>query len=179
MLDAAERVFVNVGFEAASTTLIAAEAGTSIGSTYHFFTDKEAIVDALAARYLIGLRATLGQHDEGRDGSAAIGGVVDAVAEFAGCHPGLGPLLQASRSSGHLVDLSHGIRTVLVEHLERLLTIPHSPADSTRRHTVATMCAALLRCLLEMLTAHPPEALVAETRLAIVAYVAAALPPNE
>ncbi|OWY61551.1 hypothetical protein B7486_63205, partial [cyanobacterium TDX16] len=51
ILDTAERVFTEVGYDAATTNLIASEAGISPGSLYQFFANKEAIAEALAARY--------------------------------------------------------------------------------------------------------------------------------
>ena len=51
ILDAAEAVIAEVGVEAASTNAIAERAGSSVGSLYHFFPSKEAIVEALARRF--------------------------------------------------------------------------------------------------------------------------------
>ncbi|HEY7342746.1 MAG TPA: TetR/AcrR family transcriptional regulator [Ktedonobacterales bacterium] len=50
ILDAAERLFALMGYEATSTNQIATEARTSIGSLYQFFPNKEAILRALVAR---------------------------------------------------------------------------------------------------------------------------------
>jgi AcrR family transcriptional regulator len=50
ILDAAERIFAVMGYEATSTNQIAAEAHTSIGSLYQFFPNTEAILRALVAR---------------------------------------------------------------------------------------------------------------------------------
>lgn len=52
ILDAAESVIGEVGLEAATTNAIAERAGASVGSVYHFFRNKDAIVDALLERYL-------------------------------------------------------------------------------------------------------------------------------
>ncbi len=51
ILDAADAVFLERGFDEASTNHIAVAAGTSIGSIYRFFPDKDAILVALAERY--------------------------------------------------------------------------------------------------------------------------------
>ena len=51
ILDAAALVFEEVGYEMASTELIAVRANTSIGSLYRFFPDKSAILHALGERY--------------------------------------------------------------------------------------------------------------------------------
>jgi AcrR family transcriptional regulator len=51
ILDAAESVIAEVGVDAASTNAIAERAGASVGSLYHFFPSKEAIIEALARRF--------------------------------------------------------------------------------------------------------------------------------
>jgi AcrR family transcriptional regulator len=47
ILAAAAQVFEEVGYTAATTNLIAAQAGTAIGSLYQFFPDKAAIFQAM------------------------------------------------------------------------------------------------------------------------------------
>ena len=51
ILDAAEAVIAAVGIEAATTHAIAERSGSSVGSLYHFFPSKDAIVQALARRF--------------------------------------------------------------------------------------------------------------------------------
>lgn len=51
ILDAAERVLVQDGYDTASTNRIAQEAGISIGALYHHFPNKEAVMAALIERY--------------------------------------------------------------------------------------------------------------------------------
>jgi len=58
ILDAAERVFAEQGVAAATMQMIADRANSSVGSLYHFFPNKEAIVEALGARYADAVRAT-------------------------------------------------------------------------------------------------------------------------
>ncbi|GAB1545482.1 TetR/AcrR family transcriptional regulator [Scytonema sp. NUACC21] len=52
ILDAAAEVFMEVGYEAATTHMIAARAKTAIGSLYQFFPDKLAIFSALEVLYI-------------------------------------------------------------------------------------------------------------------------------
>ena len=61
ILDAAAQVFDEVGYEAATTTIIAARAGTAIGSLYQFFPNKEAIVQGLLDRYRAQLHTIFAQ----------------------------------------------------------------------------------------------------------------------
>lgn len=51
ILDAAEQLFIEVGYEATTTKAIAARAEIPIGSLYQFFPSKSAIAKALAVRY--------------------------------------------------------------------------------------------------------------------------------
>ena len=59
ILDAAEVVFGEMGVEAATTNAIAERAGASVGSLYHFFANKDAILNALAERYAETMKGTL------------------------------------------------------------------------------------------------------------------------
>ncbi len=52
ILDAAAAVFDEVGYEVATTHLIAAKAGTAIGSLYQFFPDKAAVFKAMELRHI-------------------------------------------------------------------------------------------------------------------------------
>ncbi len=51
ILEAAEKVLLEQGFEALSTNAVAAKAEISIGSLYHFFPDKKTILEALVKHY--------------------------------------------------------------------------------------------------------------------------------
>jgi transposase-like protein len=57
ILEAAAEVFLEIGYEAATTHAIAARANTAIGSLYQFFPDKLAIFHALEAKHMEWLQA--------------------------------------------------------------------------------------------------------------------------
>ena len=59
ILDAAEAVFGEMGVDAATTNAIAERAGASVGSLYHFFANKDAILYALAERYAESMTSVL------------------------------------------------------------------------------------------------------------------------
>jgi AcrR family transcriptional regulator len=50
LLDATELVIAERGFQATTTNFIAARAGVSIGTLYHYFPSKEALVEAVVHR---------------------------------------------------------------------------------------------------------------------------------
>lgn len=52
ILDAAAEVFLEVGYDTATTHMIAARANTAVGSLYQFFPDKWAIFQALELRHI-------------------------------------------------------------------------------------------------------------------------------
>jgi AcrR family transcriptional regulator len=64
ILDAAAAVFDEVGYEAATTHLIAAKAGTAIGSVYQFFPDKAAIFHAMELRHVEQVKLMWAQVDQ-------------------------------------------------------------------------------------------------------------------
>ncbi|MGF0174087.1 TetR family transcriptional regulator [Streptomyces sp. Marseille-Q5077] len=59
VLQAAERVLVDEGVQALTTTRIAAEAQVSVGSLYQYLPDRDAIIDALAAGYFARLEGAM------------------------------------------------------------------------------------------------------------------------
>src|SRR5436305_4231501 len=57
ILQAAAQVFYDVGFDAATTDMIAQRAQTAIGSLYDFFPNKEAIAQRLSEQFCEDLHA--------------------------------------------------------------------------------------------------------------------------
>jgi len=81
MLDAADELLVREGPGALTTTRVATAAGVSVGSLYQYLPDKEAIVEALAGRYLAdfeALMATLGETAARERWDDPVGELIDA-----------------------------------------------------------------------------------------------------
>lgn len=72
ILDAAEGLFAEIGYDAATTNAIAARAQTSIGSLYQFFPNKEAILRALVGRFTAQMRAAFDTALAGVDWSRGV-----------------------------------------------------------------------------------------------------------
>src|SRR5690349_17805146 len=62
ILRVAEALFAEIGFENSTTNAVAARAGISIGSLYQFFSGKEAILEAMADRYIEQTKVVLRKH---------------------------------------------------------------------------------------------------------------------
>src|SRR5215213_4210464 len=79
ILDAAAALIGEVGAEAVTVQALAARAGASKGSMYHFFPDRESVFLALAERHVGALRACLAEAREARGQSIAAGTADDAA----------------------------------------------------------------------------------------------------
>ena len=181
LLDAAEQVFVDVGYEAATTNQIAERAGTSIGSIYEFFGNKQALARSLADRYLNELTAlydeVVADDPGGRD--VIVPKVIDAYDRFYTRHPGLAPLLRGCRGSVDLAEAGKELQASLVDHVEQVIAVRREDVDPARRRVVAEICADVLRCVLDEVADKPAEhraLLVAELKLVLTSYLAVALP---
>jgi AcrR family transcriptional regulator len=181
ILDAAEQLFVDVGYSAATTNQVAVAAKTSVGSIYEFFRNKKALARGLADRYLAELAELYpGAADDDQGGSgASISAMVDSLHAFYVDHPALGPLLRGCRDSEDLQSLAQSFHVMVAEHVERILAAHRQTVDAGRRRAVAQMCAHVLLSVLEQSTgkADRPE-LLAELKLLLTAYLATALPPT-
>jgi AcrR family transcriptional regulator len=80
MLDAAEELLVAEGPAALTTTRVAAAAGVSVGSLYQYLPDKEAIVEALAGRYLAEFEALMEELAAHAPFEDPVGTLIDAFA---------------------------------------------------------------------------------------------------
>jgi AcrR family transcriptional regulator len=84
VLAAADRLLVRDGADALTTTSVAAEAGVSVGSLYHYLPDRDAILHALAVDYLAGFEAQMESFVEGAptlEWDSFVETVIDAYAD--------------------------------------------------------------------------------------------------
>jgi AcrR family transcriptional regulator len=84
VLVAAEQLLIREGADALTTTRVAAEAGISVGSLYHYLPDRDAILHSLALGYLAGFEAQMESFVERAqtlDWDGFIETVIDAYAD--------------------------------------------------------------------------------------------------
>jgi AcrR family transcriptional regulator len=92
ILEAAARVFVEDGFQAASTNRIARAAGVSVGSLYQYFPSKDALLAAISERATDRMAALIQTKlAEPADASLAerVEAVIGGMIEFYGAEPEL------------------------------------------------------------------------------------------
>lgn len=183
LLDAAAEVFEEVGFDAATTNLVAARADVPVGTLYRWFPDKGALAEALTDRYLVFLGeryamiATTISPDE-RIGDF-LNRVLYQVAMESRTQRALPALLVSAMVPGRRSTAGERLREGLVVHIQGLieLRVPGIPEDI--RDETAEVCVTLTH--LVMAAAADPdderrERLVHEHIDVLVAYLEAKFP---
>lgn len=184
MLDAAAQVFAEVGYEAATTNIIAERAGASIGSLYQFFPNKAAIFRALTERHHAQLRALFDQvlRVEGAQLPLHvwIDSVIDAIWGLTQSNRGFIQTLLSQRSP-ELVAQENALIGETVARIEALLAARAPELDSARRALLATVSVEVVSGLLSRAAMSEPqfgEQVLAETKRLLLAYLSPAIHPD-
>lgn len=172
ILDAAEAVFGEMGVEAATTNAIAERAGASVGSLYHFFPNKDAILLALAERYAETTKSVL-QRERRIDEPwvplpELFSGMIAAFVTMDAEHPGYLAVCRATDTAG---GGKSPVSMQLEEHLQLLVQellqqrCPGMPDDEAKVH--AAISVVSVHALLDHI-ASIPEALRPPMQAALV-----------
>jgi AcrR family transcriptional regulator len=179
ILDVAEQLFIEFGYEQTTTRAIATRAAIPVGSLYQFFPDKEALVRALADRYFEQEYQIFVQlHTELAKANIAtyVERMVNAFEDFAQQHPGYQAVL------GQLIDLmtltdaskfNEYDQQILVE-LADFFSRRNPQLDATQSRLIATTVVKVSNELLWLSFTREPlerKQLVKETKTLITAYL--------
>jgi AcrR family transcriptional regulator len=184
ILDTAEQVFAEVGYEAATTNLIATQAGTSVGSLYEFFPNKGALAMALAERYTVRIGTlydTLIVDEPDVTAEIMVERVVEALDEFYREHPGAVPLLNGRHTSDELAQAGTSLQRAMVRRIEQVIA-RRSDVSAPRRQLIAQVIAEISRSLLVLadeVPLHQRKAVVREIERAIVGYLRDTMPETD
>jgi AcrR family transcriptional regulator len=178
LIDAAEQVFANVGYHAATTNAISARAKVSPGTLYQFFTNKESLAEALASRFA----DQLSKLHESLEPTALAqmpldrltARIVDPLLDFHRKHPAFNALfVEAGLSPNSL----NRIQTLDEAFVRRLATLFTARADGlTRKEALwtAEVCCAIFKGFLPLISSKSGTAkahAVRELKAALVRYV--------
>jgi AcrR family transcriptional regulator len=179
ILDVAEQLFIELGYEQTTTRAIATRAEVPVGSLYQFFPDKEAILQALADLYFeqeyrlfVQLNAELADADI----AVYVDRMVDAFKQFADDHPGYRAVL------GQLVDMMtvadaselDEYDQLILSGLVHFLSRRNPQLDTAQCELMATTVLKASSELLWLAFTRDPVArqkLIAETKILITAYL--------
>ncbi len=162
IMDAGAAVFAEKGYGAVTMTEIAAKAKTAIGSLYRFFPTKEALADALLARYgasLVGAFAEIEASAAELTPLALAGALIEVMQSHASERAVGIALVDALPEAAHR---RVSLRTVVRERVAAILAraAPGLPADE------ALVEAALLLHVLKSLRTLPSEDAALDASLA-------------
>jgi len=125
LLAAAEQVFAEIGYEQATTNLIASRASVSPGTLYQFFPNKEALAEAVAEGYAARLRSLHERVLSPRSTRTPLQDLVDAVIDpFLDFHlgaPAFAALFVGANVSAELAKRIESLREGITERLVRLM----------------------------------------------------------
>jgi len=158
LLSAAEMVFAEVGYERATTNLIAQRASVSPGTLYQFFSNKESIAHALAEQYAERLKQVhervfvQGQPPPPLD--RLVDAVVDPFLEFHLQAPAFEALLVGAIVSRQLQDQVKVITAPATQRLVTLLGAYGSGASKDDLFWTAEISLGVFRGLLPVIMAH-------------------------
>ncbi len=182
ILDAAEQLFAEIGYDATTTNAIAARAHTAIGSLYQFFPNKEAILRALVERFRDRLRTGLDAAlaDVAAHGELPIAAAIDRVLDpLIALHASRAGILQvyfAQSGWGELARAPRVLADEIVVRLEGILAQREPGLPAEKRRLYAQVVVEVVRALLP-LTCTPEGTLranaVAELKRVVRAYFAA------
>ena len=167
ILDAAETVFAEVGYDEANTNRIAAQSGISPGSLYQFFSNKEEIAQALAARYTEELQQV---YDSVFSDEAAslpfsiwLDQIIDALLAFHFAHPAFHILLSIPAPSVQFASLADALPMELQNRFELGFRVRAPHLSLTQSRLSATMTVQFFKAVLRLLL----QAEEAEQRLLV------------
>jgi AcrR family transcriptional regulator len=154
ILDAAETVFAKAGYDEATTHQIADAAQISPGSLYQFFSNKEAIAQALADRYIEELKmvysTVFSLEAAALPFSQWLNQIVDALIAFHMAHPAFHTLFDAPPSL-EVAGLTHQLPQELQTRLELGFQVRAPHLSAMQRRLSATMSVQLFRAVPRLL----------------------------
>ncbi len=177
LLEAAEAVFAESGYEAATMTAIAERAGSSIGALYQYFPNKEALVRALLTEYGNRMEAqwTRLEAATARFSVRQVGDqLIDVIVHFMDEHPAFIPLTDAPISYKRDQQARNRLRERFAGLFRRRKS-GLTPEEAFRMANVALQVVKSMKPLYADAKAAERKELVREYKLVLGAYLEARL----
>ncbi|MBD2778393.1 TetR family transcriptional regulator [Iningainema sp. BLCCT55] len=186
ILDVAEQLFIELGYDATTTNAIAARAKVAIGSLYQFFPDKAAILKALAARYneqLHQLFVALHTNEVVKLSlEAYVDLVIDAIDQFFRDHPGYYVIfMQLQEPIPELEAMEVATDAQLMQELATFLTRRNPGLELASYQAIALVIVKTVGTLLWLSLSQNQASgkqLVIETKRLTLSYLQSYFPDN-
>ncbi len=172
LLDAAEAVIADMGYEAATMSAIAERAGAAIGSLYQFFPNKACITQALRTAYakrFDSIYAPLTAQAKTLNPEALAGHLIDLTVNFVETHPALPALLDAPRST----RVPAAMRRALRQRFASVLLAQNPRMSKQKAMLLGTVTLHIIKALNQLYTELPRlerQRMVQEFKIVLLAY---------
>ncbi len=148
LLDAAASILERGGLPAFNTNAVAARAGVAVPALYRYFRDKEALLTALAERFLEAERdwtaGLAGLSDPRLPFEEIVRDLVRAYARAADAHPAIAPLRAAMRALPALAAVEERSLQATTQRLDAVLACRMPDVPPARRRTAARLVVETL-----------------------------------
>lgn len=175
LIEAAESVIAETGYESATMSAIAECAGAPIGSLYQFFPCKAAITQALRAAYgkqFEETYAALAEEAKALTLKQFVGRLIDSTARFVDTHPAFLALLDAPRSR----RTPPAIRNLIRERFAGFFLARQPRLPKTKALQLATVTMHIMKALNHLSAEVSPEErepFVREFKVVLYSYLKA------
>lgn len=179
ILQAAAQVFYEVGFDAATTDMIAKQAQTAIGSLYGFFPNKEAIAQRLCEQFCEDLRVLfegiLTDELVQMPLSQFIDDVLDPLVQYHQTHPGFQGLWLKSQGDPRLARMHQDLTEVLSRKMAWIFALRYPKSDEACALSSSQICIRTVQALLPLAGDGPAlnDQIIVELKTMIRAYLQA------
>lgn len=184
LLDTAEKVFEEVGYDAATTNLVAQRAGIPVATLYRWFPDKAAMAEGLASRYLDRLAAAwtglLSEQDA--PPTSVIRSVVRQFAAVAEQSPAMPALLLAGLAPEHEGQAGSRLRSTATQAVEVAFALRIPDLAEADRHRMADAVVTVIFSVLANAAQLEPDEradMVDELGHLLIAWLSARFPPED
>src|SRR5688572_14464866 len=151
ILDAAAVLFADRGFDGATTEEIAARAGTSIGSLYQYFPDKQALFHAIAERCMTrsrdALDAFLTAHTQS-PWPVLLDALIDGFVTLRQADPGFRATLVNLHMYGTYARADLELRDATIRRIQRLIARYAPALSAAHRKRIATVIVQVVTGML-------------------------------
>lgn len=157
ILNAAEQAFLDVGYDKATTRMIAERSGLPVGSLYHFFPNKKAILDGLAARHFAAQSnmhvemSTLSPHD---DLEAFLRAMIDKIAEHFSAHAPFERIIYGRSASPEITEYVQKFREQTLDNTVQNMAVVFPDLLKSQLRIQAEINIAIIQSLLSVAGKH-------------------------
>ncbi len=159
ILDAAESVIAAGGVDQATTNAIAEQAGAGMGSLYHFFPNKDAIVEGLAERYTTQMAAIFEAMRSPEMASIPVADMVDRIVDplvaFHRRTPAYRHVYHAINRPGSKSLCEAELQQGIVEWVEQLIAVRAPKTDQRLQHVRAVVSVEMVHRMLDFVAEMP------------------------